>query len=368
MKALLVGNYQGDRQWSMERFCAILERGLRDEGIEVEVVRPAVKLGRLCGAGRVNKWLGYADKFVFFRAALRRAAGKDCVVHVVDQGNGIYAGWLSGRCVVTCHDLLAIRAARGEFAEQRVGWSGRVLQSMILRGLRRVKGLVSVSRATRGDVAHLIGESEVIANGIEEFWAPMNAAEAWREIERAGVASLARQAGFVLHVGGNQWYKNRAGVVSAFIELRKGGDSPRLLMAGPELDSTLRAQLKEAGLDQEVTVLSDVSDETLRALYSAARVFLFPSIEEGFGWPILEAQACGCPVVTTRKEPMRETGGDAAICPADENWTGAIAEVLGMDESRRAALVAAGIGNAGRYTVKKMARQYIEFYQRHLSS
>ena len=62
-----------------------------------------------------------------------------------------------------------------------------------------------------------------------------------------------------------------------------------------------------------VIPLTNVDNETLRALYSAAELLLFPSLEEGFGWPIVEAQACGCRVVTSQKAPMTEAGGDAAF-------------------------------------------------------
>jgi len=349
MKVLLVGNYEGDRLRSMDRFCGMLLRGLREQGVDVDIIRPAVILG-----GR-NKWLGYFDKFVLFRFALRRAvnARPGCVAHIVDQGNGIYAGWVAGpnRCIVTCHDLLAIRAARGEFPRLRTGWTGRIFQRMILRGLRKAGRVVCVSRATQRDAERLIGKSEVIANGLEDFWKPLEA----------------EPAEYLLHVGGGQWYKNRAGVVRVFIELRTNTNhSPKLVMVGPELDGALAAELKKAGLSGEVTVSNGISDEALRALYAGARLLIFPSLEEGFGWPILEAQACGCPVVTTDKEPMRETGGEAAIFAAEGEWAKAVAEVLALEPEQRAALVAAGIENARRYPAARMAREYIEFYRRNL--
>jgi glycosyltransferase involved in cell wall biosynthesis len=342
MKVLLVGNYPADGQWSMDRFCNMLSRGLTAEGVENEVVRPPVVLG-----GR-NKWLGYADKFVLFPVALRRAvkARRGWIVHILDQGNGIYAGCAPG-CVVTCHDLLAIRAARGEFPAQRTSGSGRIFQRMILRGLRQAGGIVCVSRATGNDAERLIGESEVIPNGIEDFWGPMDAEEAWHLLEKAGVCPGARTTEYVLNIGGEQWYKNRAQTVRTFIELRARGHTPKLVMVGPDLDAALVAKVKEAGLVGEVIVLKEVPDEALRALYAMAAVLLFPSLAEGFGWPILEAQACGCPVVATNKDP-----------------TMAVAQVLEMDEARRAALVAGGMENARRFTVEKMARGYIEFYAR----
>ena len=364
MKVLLVGNYKGDKQWSMNRFCNMLFRGLQAEGVEVEVIRPAVVLG-----GR-NKWMGYADKFVLFWFTLRRAVKTrpGWVVHIIDQGNGIYAGGIGPmgpmRCAVTCHDLLAIRAASGEFPEHRTPWTGRLFQSLILSGLQKARCMACVSGATQRDAERLIGDAEIIPNGLEDFWRPLDPEEAWKQIDQAGVGACA--AGYLLHVGGSQWYKGRPGAVRVFINVRKQTRlAVKLLMVGPALDGTLRAELKAAGLDGDVVVLTAVSDELLRALYAMARLLIFPSLEEGFGWPILEAQACGCPVVATAKEPMRETGGKAAIFADEGEWANAIADALKMDDAQRAAVVAAGRENARCYTVKRMAREYIDFYRRH---
>ena len=67
------------------------------------------------------------------------------------------------------------------------------------------------------------------------------------------------------------------------------------------------------GLRDRVIELTNITNEDLRALYSKATALLFPSLREGFGWPIIEAQACGCPVFTSDRVPMTEVGGDAAI-------------------------------------------------------
>jgi glycosyltransferase involved in cell wall biosynthesis len=330
MKVLLVGNYEADAQRSMQRFCAMLERGLAEAGHGVEVIRPAPVLGRFWRSGRVagSKWIGYVDKYLLFRFALRRAVRErpGWVVHILDQGNGIWAGWLGSNCVVTCHDLLAIRAARGEFPGQRTGWTGRIFQRLILRGLRKGARIVCVSEATRRDAERLIGPCEVIPNGLEEKWQPGGFPD----------------GGHILHVGGDTWYKNRAAVKEVVEELR-GKYPVSLVTVGPG---------------------ENMTDDALRELYATARLLLFPSVEEGFGWPIIEAQACGCPVVTTRKAPMTETGGDAAIYCEPGEWARGAAAVLEMDEAQRRALVAAGIENARRFSVKKMAQAYAAFYKK----
>ena len=102
-------------------------------------------------------------------------------------------------------------------------------------------------------------------------------------------------------MGGNQWYKNRLGVLRIFSILTKlpVGGSLKLLMVGKPWTLEMRRFVLEHGLSDATLELTGVAEEDLRALYSMASVMIFPSFQEGFGWPIIEAQACGCPVATS---------------------------------------------------------------------
>ncbi|MGA3170683.1 MAG: glycosyltransferase family 1 protein [Chthoniobacteraceae bacterium] len=370
MKVLLIANYKGDRQWSMDRYCRMLARALRDESIDVKILRPPVILGRLCPARPVNKWIGYLDKFLLFPLILPSALKNLDLIHILDQGNALYSHLLSfiGLMspmrpmgpIITCHDLLAIRASLGEFPQHQVSLSGRLFQRLILRALRKSPAIISVSESTRNDAARLIGNSVVIPNAIEEFWRPIPPADAWPLIERAGVCAATRRTGCLLHVGGDQWYKNRAAVIRAFIGLRRQTiHSHKLIMVGPKSNFP---ELHQSDLAQDVIFLSDIPDQTLRALYSVARALIFPSIAEGFGWPILEAQSCGCPVIAS--ESVRQVAGPAAIYPPESDWPAAIANLLEMDQSHRLALIEAALNHAHLYNIKTMSRQYAEYYHR----
>ena len=119
--------------------------------------------------------------------------------------------------------------------------------------------------------------------------------------------------GNLLHVGGNQWYKNRAGVLEAY-EVYAGKTAPPLplWMVGAPPDEHLRAAAQRLDPRGTVLFLSGLTDNQLCAAYSSARLLLFPSLAEGFGWPVAEAMACGCLVLTTDQAPMSEVGGEAA--------------------------------------------------------
>jgi glycosyltransferase involved in cell wall biosynthesis len=122
--------------------------------------------------------------------------------------------------------------------------------------------------------------------------------------------------------------------------------------------------LREAAraLDGVVVECVAASDEQLRALYTGALALLFPSLEEGFGWPILEAQACGCPVITSARSPMMEIAGNAAIFIDPENPTGAAAAIASrmgdMDALREA-----GLANIRAYSPENMVDRWCEIYR-----
>src|SRR5580700_10846422 len=157
MKVLLLGNYANDEQESMRRFADLLALQLPRLGISTELLRPAPVFGRLRrSAGGAGKWLGYLDKFVLFPRTLQnrvRQCDGEILVHICDHSNAVYTRVLAGiPHLVTCHDLLAIRSALGEFPGRRVRGSGRLYQRWILRGLNAAKQVACISTATYRDI------------------------------------------------------------------------------------------------------------------------------------------------------------------------------------------------------------------------
>jgi len=335
----------------MKRFSLMLMQGLKDAGVEVELIRPEAFFGRLKPAANgLGKWLGYIDKFFVFPFRLRRYAAKFDVAHICDHSNAHYTRYLLNMPhLVTCHDMLAIRSALGEFPQNPTGWTGRILQRIILGGLRRARRITCVSEATRLDVLRITGLAEnrvdTTLNGLNYPYTPLD-------------SSPGRER-YLLHVGGNQWYKNRMGLLAIYSELRRlcGEPPPKLIMVGPPLEN----------LPEGVELRSGLDNEQLRLLYSQAELLLFPSIEEGFGWPVLEAQACGCRVVTTRKAPMTEVGGTAAFYLDDPcniaDAAQVVKSVLDQPVREKEAAIAAGLENARRFSTENMVNKYRKLYQ-----
>ena len=367
MKVLLVGNYLADRQESMRIYASMMEAGLRARGHEVQSLQPPAVLGTYVPErSPFFKWLGYVDKFLLFRRQLQRAAQAAEIVHVCDHSNAMYVPMLANiPHVVTCHDVLAIRSARGHFPQNPVGATGRIFQRLIAQGLRRTQAIACVSRKTRDDLERYLQIAEnrlhLVPNALP--WP-------YRPVSRDQCASLLRSVGlepnepYFLHVGGNHWYKNRGAAVTIFAELRKLPKYARvtLVLAGSPMEMPLRHIARERGVGDAVVEAAGISHECLQALYSCAIAMLFPSHEEGFGWPILEAQACGCVVVTTDRPPMNEVAGGAAVlvdpakpeCAA-QKITEALIDAVRMRHE--------GLRNAASYTVEQMLDGYEALYR-----
>jgi len=365
MKILLVGNYPADAQQSMLRFCATLDAELRKAGHEIRVISPNVQVGSKSTRNGLTKWLAYIDKFVLFLPRLRTAARWADVVHICDQAYSLYTSSLADiPKLVTCHDLLAVRCALGEFPEQKIGWTGRKYQRMIVRGLERASIVGCDSAATRSDLLRLSNVSDnraaLVHVGYNFPYAPISDEERRQRLCRLGIGC---DVPFMIHVGADVWYKNLDGVIRIFAQLSTFPEMHdlHLVIVGNCGRDRLKALVSECGLEDRVTKLSNLSSEDLCALYSGARGLLYPSLCEGFGWPIIEAQACGCPVFTTDRAPMTEVGGDGAVYFEPGNYDEA-ADVIRRHLPRGLEMRTASIVNARRFSAVAMAGAYVNLY------
>ena len=365
LRILLIGNYAPMRQPSMLRFAELMQRLYTDAGHEVRLLQPPVVLGRLARSVEhgIGKWLGYWDRYVLFWFTLRRALSWADVVHICDHSSAMVVPWLRGKPhLVTCHDLLAIRSAQGDIAEHRVRFTGRLQQRWILSGLRRAQRVVCVSRQTAHELQQAAGMAaakvSVVQNALNYPYTPMPQPEA---MQRMSAMGLQPSLPYVLHVGGNDWYKNRPGVVRIFAELAKrpAYAAHHLVLVGKSWNEDLADAVRSSGCAERIHAVFNADNEALRALYSRADFLLFPSLAEGFGWPIAEAMACGCPVVTTGRAPMTEVGGDAVLYLDDPlDASGSARRIAQMLEARES-LVHAGLAQAAKFNMAAMQAGYV---------
>jgi glycosyltransferase involved in cell wall biosynthesis len=367
---LLIGNHPADQQQSMQRFAMMMLTGLNAAGVPAELILPRSFLGRIRFAGPfVGKWLGYIDKFVFFPRQLQRKlrSGVD-LVHICDHSNAMYAAHAGNLpVVVTCHDLLAVRGARGEVLDCPASPTGKYLQRWIVSGLRKASAIVCASSATLRDAERIVGQKDgrpqlvVIPHGQNYPYRKQPAQVARTHLSR--IPQLDPGRPFVLQVGSNSRMKNREGGLRIFA-LTKNDWPGQMVFAGQKLTPALHSLGKKLGVADRVIEVEEPSNELLEALYSSALVLLHPSRFEGFGWPIIEAQACGCPVVCSDREPMSEVGGDAALTGdvADEAAT-ARAILRLTDPSEHARWSEKSLHNAERFQITEMIARYVALYR-----
>ncbi len=367
---LLIGNYSADQQQSMQRFSAMMLRGLRAAGVDAELFTPPSVLGNLLPAGALAKWLGYIDKYILFPSRLREKISRSpSLIHICDHSNAVYVKHANAiPVVVTCHDLLAVRGGLGEQTDCPASVTGRFLQRWILRGLRKVNAIACVSKATAIDAERLIAPENPRAE-ISVVPLALNFAYAKMPLEaaRARLAVIPKfdvDLPFVLHVGSNLRRKNREGVLRIFA---RGKDqwNGRLVFAGERLNEELTTLAHELGVSERIVQIENPDGELLQALYNGATAFLFPSRFEGFGWPIIEAQACGCPVICSNTGPMPEAAGDAGLYHEPDDEAGFAVDLMRMtNPPERAAWSEKSLRNAQRFSTEKMIAQYIDIYRR----
>jgi glycosyltransferase involved in cell wall biosynthesis len=366
MKVVLIGNYALDAQESMQRYAHMLHEGLAQAGCDVRLVAPRPVLNPGRPARGLWKWVGYVDKYLLGTKEIRQAVSAADIVHVCDHSNAVYVPRApSVPYVVTCHDLLAVRGALGEDTDCPASAAGRQLQHAILRGLHRAQAVVCVSQATLRDAQRLLRNGSqrllVVPNAQHYPYRPLDADEARGRLSH--ITSLSGDSLYLLHVGENHRRKNREAVLETFARIASGWQGV-LVFAGHPLSGGLRELAGRLGVMGRVVEVVKPTNEVLEALYSRAFALLFPSRFEGFGWPVIEAQACGCPVLCSSREPLPEVSGGAAItCEADD--TRAFGEWilrLAGSPDLRTDLVRRGLANAARHDRATMVRQFMLLY------
>ncbi len=240
----------------------------------------------------------------------------------------------------------------------RVGWP------LNYRKLRKSDALLAISGATRDDAVKVFGldpaRIRVAYPGIDhDLFSPLRAGDPVareRVLARYGIAG-----GFFIYVGDTDWRKNLSRLLAGFA--RVSGEAT-LVIAGKraQSDPELAERIRRSGLEGRVKLVGFVPDEELPLLYGAALALAFPSLYEGFGFPVAEAMACGCPVITSNVSSLPEVAGDAGLLvdPESETEIAAAMERIIGDGNVRERLRLAGIGQASRFSWERYAAVVLE--------
>ncbi|MEJ2148004.1 MAG: glycosyltransferase family 1 protein [Chloroflexota bacterium] len=261
--------------------------------------------------------------------------------------------------VVTIHDLgyLYYPEKHPLLSRLYLNWSTR-------HSARTARRVIAVSKATAHDLVALNGVPEekirVVYSGVDKILKPVkDEAQIERLRQRLGIPGP-----YLLHVGSLQPRKNLTRLLEAFDQIKNTAGPLTLVLAGQHGWEYHRFEerIKQMGLNGRVILPGYVPDEDLAALYSGALIYVFPSLHEGFGFPVLEAMACGTPVVCANTSSLPELVGDAAMTVAPSDVYGMSEALLRLlnDRSLRQDLIKRGIERAGMFTWEACARHTLE--------
>jgi glycosyltransferase involved in cell wall biosynthesis len=370
MKILLICNYLLDRQAAMQKFVSVLYKNLISKGYQVRIIRPNVILGRFGGLSEnFKKWFGYIDKFILFPATLYKIKGWADIIHICDHSNSIYINCIKDKPnLLTCHDVLAIRGGLGEETDCPASITGKILQRWILNGLRQAKAIACISDSTRKDLLRLLNfkTSSHIQTVLFGLMYPYTVIEEEETLRRlAAIPNLNIEKPYVLHVGSDLRRKNREAVIRIFNSIKNNWDGS-LVFAGEGLGNNKVETIRKLGLAGRVVQIAEPSDRMLEALYNRAFALLFPSRFEGFGIPIIEAQACGCPILCSSDcGPFPEIVRDSAITfPFADEKSFSDAVLRLQDPTYRDIWVRKGLENVKRFTTEIMVSKYFDLYDK----
>jgi glycosyltransferase involved in cell wall biosynthesis len=272
--------------------------------------------------------------------------------------------------IVTVHDIIYMESLsllkKGFSNYQKFGNLYR--RVVVPKVIRKAKKVITVSEFEKQRIASFFGldgqRLVAVYNGVSSHFRPVTDPS---ELERIRSAYRLPSC-FAFFFGNTDPKKNTIGVLKALSLFNTGTDDKLyLVMLDYDREELLRLlnEISDPGLIDYIVLTGYVPNKELPGIYSLASVFLYPSLRESFGIPMLEGMLCGVPVITSNTSSMPEVGGDAAlfIDPfRPEEITSAMKKILG-DSSLRADLARKGLINAGRFSWKTMAEKMLEIYK-----
>jgi glycosyltransferase involved in cell wall biosynthesis len=306
----------------------------------------------------------YAARYVFYPMRLKREARRASLVHILDHSYAHLIGSTRKKPVaVTVHDLMPVIILRSPLD----GWRERIDRRFLnqaLKYLRQANAYVVGTEWLKTELATWLGDDRrirVVPFGVDRAFfnespgARGRGRQAWRIPENAFV---------VLHVGSTVERKNLPLVIQAVAKLRAEADT-YLLQVGGTFSADQEHLIDRLGLRTYVRRVPWVQESQLRRAYRAADVLLFPSLYEGFGFPLLEAFASGLPVVASSAGGLREVADQAAVV-VDSRDAGAYVQAvldLAGDEDARDALVERARARAAEFTWRRTAERTADVYR-----
>jgi glycosyltransferase involved in cell wall biosynthesis len=275
---------------------------------------------------------------------------------------------LSCPSVVTVHDVMQLQDPANITTSRFVqATAGAFWRRRLVHASKHATQIDVVSNATKTALLQVLPTVDaervrVTPNGVDSYFFEEPSAS-----DRTQARCQVGPNPFVLCVGNESPHKNHARAVRAFLRAFAGSPDMRFVLVRRSVrhDPEMARLLAEPAAQRQVVVLEHTKLPVLRALYCEAAALFFPSWVEGFGLPVLEAMACGTPVVTSTGDALREVAGDAAVLadPYDVEALAAALERAVRDTALRAELVQRGKERAQSFTWRRCAEETLASYQ-----
>ena len=373
LKVALVADYAEEGWASMDLVAEMLATWLTNahQGevkarlMRPRFARPLTRFGAFARSKSAFNAERALNRYVLYPLWLRRRREQFTLFHIVDHSYSHLANYLpADRTIITCHDLDAFRTI---LSPGRHSATVRAISNRLLKGFRRAAMVTCVSQATRDAIVasglRLPATTVVIANGVDSAMSPEPGIEADREAEKI-LGRRDANAAEIVHVGSTEARKRLETLLQIFAGVVRKFPNARLIRVGGGLLPEHRRIAKALGIEHRIVTMPFLARNVLASVYRRAAVVLLPSDAEGFGLPVLEAMACGRPVVASDLPVLREVGGDAAFyCPVDDvsAWIQTTCGLLSRPDECEA--VAARIARAARFSWDTHASETVDVYR-----
>jgi glycosyltransferase involved in cell wall biosynthesis len=291
------------------------------------------------------------------------------IFHIIDHSNAHVAYWLKHKgckIVVTCHDL--VQFIYPEILKDQARFPAFSMASWkySVQGMEKADRVIAVSTNTAKDVTNMLQIATekvvVVPNGVEDKFYQLPADEL-QEIKKSYECSP--DTFCLLNVGTNHQRKNIDNILKSLVVLRDRGVPVKLWKVGFEFSSEQQKLIRLHRLEPMIAFISTPDKITLLKLYNAADALLAPSLYEGFGLTILEAMACGTPVISANVSSLPEVAGDAAIL-VDPLDVQAIADAvcsLQSDSMLRQSYIEKGLARTKQFSWRSSTEQVVQVYE-----
>ena len=380
-RVALVCDFVEENWPSMDLIAEMLFENLhRDHASTFSVTRfcPSMRLRfsrlHLAGVGSISTNADrFCNRFLDYPRWLKDRMRDIDLFHVVDHSYAQLVHELpAARTVVSCHDLDAFRCVLEPEREKR-SRPFRIMTSRILAGLQKAAHLITVSPIIRDEIVqHGLFPPEqvtVIPNGVHPSCSPETNPASEVEVERL-LGPEPAGAIWLLNVGSTIPRKRLDVLLRVFAAVRREIPDVRLIRVGGGMTRAQLQLARDLTIDESVFTFPRLSWDVLAAVYRKADLLLQTSEAEGFGLPVIESLACGCPVVVSDLPVLREVAGTAATyCPVADvgAWKAAVIALIeertqspGSWEYRRKL----GIARAARFSWAESARQTAQVYRK----